>query len=271
MSLISPFSFARPWRLPWPLPALLAWAGAWAVWGAARALGLAPAVALLCGLAAAALAARLCEGHWRRWLALAGFPLSALALGLAAAWPPWVWLILVLPPALIYPLRAWSDAPFFPTPAGALAGLDAVLGGPAPRRMLDAGCGLGHGLRALHALWPQAQIDGLEWSRPLSWAAARRCPWARVRRADMWAADWSPYDIVYLFQRPESMARAFRKAQREMAPGAWLVSLEFAVPGTPPLAALQAAGRRPLWAYRPGAAGAAQGAKQNSTGQPPGR
>ena len=134
MSLISPFSFARPWRLPWPLPALLAWAGAWAVWGAARALGLAPAVALLCGLAAAALAAKLCEGHWRRWLALAGFPLSALALGLAAAWPSWVWLILVLPPALIYPLRAWSDAPFFPTPAGALAGLDAVLGGPAPRR-----------------------------------------------------------------------------------------------------------------------------------------
>ena len=259
------------WRLPWPLPALLAWAGGWAAWGAARGLGLAPTTALLCGLVAAVLAGGLCQGRWRRLLAVAGFPLSALALGLAAAWPPWVWLILVLPPALIYPLRAWSDAPFFPTPARALGGLDGLLGGPAPRRVLDAGCGLGHGLRALHALWPRARIDGLEWSRPLSWAAARFCPWARVQRGDMWAADWSQYDLVYLFQRPESMARAFTKAQREMAPGAWLVSLEFAVPGELPLAGLQAEGRRPLWAYRPGAARVPGVAKHSSTGQPPGR
>ena len=37
--------------------------------------------------------------------------------------------------------------------------------------------------------------------------------------------------MVYLFQRPESMERAFAKATHELAPGCWLVSLEFAVPG----------------------------------------
>jgi len=56
---------------------------------------------------------------------------------------------------------------------------------------------------------------------------ALRCPWARVRQGDIWRADWSGYDMVYLFQRPESMARAADKARAELRPGAWLVSLEF--------------------------------------------
>ena len=47
---------------------------------------------------------------------------------------------------------------------------------------------------------------------------ARCAAQARVRRADMWKTDWSGYQMVYLFQRPESMARAAAKAQAEMAP-----------------------------------------------------
>jgi hypothetical protein len=63
-------------------------------------------------------------------------------------------------------------------------------------------------------------------------------------------ADWGRYQLVYLFQRPESMARAMAKAQAEMAPGSWLVSLEFAVPGVPPHAQLHVPGGRPVWLYR---------------------
>jgi hypothetical protein len=81
--------------------------------------------------------------------------------------------------------------------------------------------------------------------------AAWRCGFAHVRRGDMWAASWSGYDLVYLFQRPESMARAHAKATRELAPGAWLVSLEFPVPERAPYACLQGSGRRPVWIYRP--------------------
>jgi hypothetical protein len=239
-------------RLPWPLPALLAWAIGWALWAAAAAAGLPTPAAFTVAAAGGGFAACACRGIWRRLLAAAGFPLSALAAGLTAPLPPWIWLLPLLPLLAAYPLRAWRDAPFFPTPRDALAGLAAIVG--TPLRALDAGCGLGHGLAALRRLWPQAELQGLEWSRPLAWAAAWRCRDARVRRGDMWAASWAGYDLVYLFQRPESMARAWDKARLELAPSAWLVSLEFAVPGQPPWACLQGPGRRPVWIYRPAAA-----------------
>ncbi|MNV13215.1 hypothetical protein D3C71_1038460 [compost metagenome] len=109
---------------------------------------------------------------------------------------------------------------------------------------------MGDGLKALRHAYPAAQLEGIEWSWPLRLLCALRCPWAQVRRADMWAEDWSPYRMVYLFQRPESMARAAAKAQAELATGAWLVSLEFAVPGVLPCAQLRAPGGRVVWLYR---------------------
>ena len=237
-------------QLPWPVPALLAWSGGWLAWLAAGAAGVSPAWALWAGVAAGSALAWPCHGGWRRSLAAAGFPLSAAALGTAAVWPAWGWLMLLAPLLLMYPLRAWRDAPFFPTPALALDGLGAVVGNPAPLHVLDAGCGLGHGLRALRRTWPEAQLQGVEWSALLRVWAAVRCPWAHVRRGDMWAGDWSGLDLVYLFQRPESMTRAWRKATAEMRPGAWLVSLEFAVPGEVAVVCLQGSARRPLWVYR---------------------
>jgi SAM-dependent methyltransferase len=235
-------------RLPWPVPALLAWACGWAVWALIREGGALPPLAFGAGsLAGLALALRV-VGRWRQSIAAAGFPLSALVLG-AASLPPWLWLLLLLPLLAAYPVRAWRDAPLFPTPARALDGLATLVG--SPRRVLDAGCGLGHGLAALQRQWPRAEIHGLEWSRALAWLAARRSHFAQVQRGDMWVASWAAYDLVYLFQRPESMARAYAKAESELAPGAWLVSLEFAVTGRQPWASLQEAGRKPVWIYQP--------------------
>jgi SAM-dependent methyltransferase len=238
-------------RLRWPLPAVLAWATGWAACVLAARLAWPPAAGFALGVTLSAALAWPCSGNWRRGIAAAGFPLSALALGAAGAWPAWVWLLLLLPLLAAYPLRAWRDAPFFPTPHNALEGLDAVVGSPA--RVLDAGCGLGHGLMALRRLWPQAALAGLEWSPPLALLAAWRCRTfgARVQRGDMWAASWAGNDLVYVFQRPESMQRVFDKASRELSPRAWLVSLEFAVPGLAPVASLQGPGRRPVWIYRP--------------------
>lgn len=237
-------------RLPWPLPALLAWAAAWLAWLLLRHAGLAAPAAFAGGVVVSLLAAL---GHSRRWrqaIVAAGFPLSAAALGAAATLAPWLWLLLLLPLLAAYPLRAWRDAPFFPTPPHALQGLANVVH-PAPASVLDAGCGLGHGLAALNSLWPLARVTGLEWSAPLAWAAAWRCrSFAQVRRGDMWAAGWSGHDLVYVFQRPESMQRVFTKAQRDLAPGAWLVSLEFGVPGQPPSAQLACPDGRDLWIYQ---------------------
>ncbi|MBL8363029.1 MAG: class I SAM-dependent methyltransferase [Rubrivivax sp.] len=239
----------RALALPWPLPALLAWAAGWAVWRALLAAGLAPLPALAAAGTVAGLLALGCRGRWRRVIAFAGFPLSVLAWGGSGGLAPWAWLVALAPLLALYPVRAWRDAPLFPTPADALQGLDAIVGQPA--RVLDAGCGLGHGLAALRRLWPTADVAGVEWSPLLAWASALRLPGAKVRRGDMWAMPWSGHDLVYLFQRPESMARAYDKAARELAPGAWLVSLEFAVPGRRPHASLQGPGRKPVWVYRP--------------------
>jgi hypothetical protein len=228
-------------RWPWPLPALLAWLAAWGAFAALAPLerGLAFSAAALTGAVIGVTAG----SPWRRAIAAAGFPLSALALG---AVPAWAWLAAVLPLALAYPLKAWRDAPFFPTPAGALHGLGAVVQLPAGARVLDAGCGLGHGLQALRRELPHAALEGVEWSRPLALLARLRCRFATVRRGDMWAGSWQGLALVYLFQRPESMPRAMAKAAAEM-PGGWLVSLEFEVPGWQPVARL---GARPAWVYR---------------------
>lgn len=236
-----------PW-LRWPVPALLVWSAAWAVFVAAQRAGLpqAPAWALAAGLGAAA--AWRVKGRWRQGLVAAGFPLASLALGIDL--PPWLWGLAAAPLVLAYPLRAWSDAPFFPTPRRALQPLGAALTLPPQARVLDAGCGLGHGLRALHAAWPSARIEGVEWSAPMAWLCAWRCRFAQVRRGDMWAASWQDQDLVYLFQRPESMARAWAKAGAELKAGAWLVSLEFEVPGETATLCLPAGRGRSVWCYR---------------------
>jgi hypothetical protein len=84
----------------------------------------------------------------------------------------------------------------------------------------------------------------------LRWLCALRCPWAQVRRGDIWRADWSRFDMVYLFQRPESMPRATTKALNQLRPGAWLVSLEFEAAGLIPAAAYRATGGKMVWIYR---------------------
>ena len=125
----------------------------------------------------------------------AGFPLSLLAGG-AAALPAWAWL---LPLGLLwwlYPRRAWGDAPLFPTPRGAFDGLPAELPLADGARVLDAGCGLGHGLRALRRAYAHARLEGVEWSWPLAGLARLSLPGARVRRGDLWDHSWAGFDLV---------------------------------------------------------------------------
>jgi trans-aconitate methyltransferase len=147
-------------------------------------------------------------------------------------------------------LHAWRDAPLFPTPAGALRTLPRHAPLAAGALVLDAGCGLGHGLAALRAAYPAARLHGIEWSWPLRLACALRCPWAQVRQGDIWRADWQPYDLVYLFQRPESMPRALHKAAAQMRPGSWLVSLEFEATGAVAAHVIRLPDGRPIWIYQ---------------------
>jgi hypothetical protein len=197
------------------------------------------------GLAFSVLAAT----WWRRVATGVGFPLS-LALSGAVALPGWAWLLPLALLLLIYPLNAWHDAPFFPTPAHALRGLADTVPLAPNVRVLDAGCGLGDGLKALREAYPAVQLHGLEWSWLLRALCALRCPWALVRHGDIWQADWQPYAMVYLFQRPESMARAVAKARAELQAGAWLASLEFEAKTWQAQALFTCPDGRPVWLYR---------------------
>lgn len=217
-------------------------------WGLQR-LGLSAWVALATATALGVGLSLRAGSWWRRAMLGLGFPLSLFLSG-AASLPAWAWLLPLAMLLLIYPLNAWRDAPLFPTPAHALRDLAAQAPLAAGARVLDAGCGLGDGLQALREAYPQAQLHGLEWSWPLRGVCALRCPWARVRQGDIWRADWRPYDLVYLFQRPESMERAVAKARAQLQPGRWLVSLEFEAASLTPQATLRCADGRPVWLYR---------------------
>jgi len=234
----------------WPLPALVAWSAAWGLLLALRTAGaplwLAVALATATGAAVALPAPTLT----RRLIVAGGFPVSLL-LGLApAALPAWTWLLPLALLAGIYPLRAWRDAPWFPTPVGALDDLTRLAPLPPGSAVLDAGCGAGHGLEALKRAYPDALVAGTEWSRPLAWLARLRCGWAQVQRGDLWRQDWAPFALVYLFQRPESLPSAVTKATEELAPGAWLASLEFPAVELVPQAVGRGDDGRPVWLYR---------------------
>jgi len=233
--------------LIWPLAALLSWAACWLLYRLLLPQGalVALAAASLVGLALAWPHAR----RWRRLIIAAGFPLSLLA-SAQAVLPGWAWLLPLGLLLLAYPQRSWRDAPLFPTPRCALDGLSQQVSLQAGDRLLDAGCGLGAGLRALRRAYPQAQLEGIEWSHLLAALTRLRCRWARIHQGDMWALDWRPYRLVYLFQRPESMRRAWDKARSEMAAGSTLVSLDFEVPGRKADAMLTLDDGRRLWVYR---------------------
>ena len=236
-------------RMPWPLPALLAWAGAWLLFVVLQRVHVPPAAALLAACLLATAASLLGGTWWRRGLIAAGFPLSLALLG-GASVPTWAWLLPLGLLLLVYPLNAWRDAPVFPTPRDALLTLPAQAPIAASARVLDAGCGMGDGLRALRAAYPAAQLEGVEWSWPLRLLSAVRCPWARVRRGDLWQQSWSSFSLVYLFQRPESLPRAVAKASAELAPGDWLASLEFPAVELVPQGIGRAEDGRPVWLYR---------------------
>ncbi len=239
----------------WPLPALMAWSVCWFLYTLLELkVGLAPWLALVLATLTGVLMSLLGGSWWRRLAIALGFPLSLFFSSAAPTLPGWAWLLPFALLALIYPLNAWRDAPLFPTPEGALNALPDVAPLLPGAKILDAGCGLGHGLEALRQAYPLAELHGVEWSRLLAWLCQRRSKGrgirAQVQRGDMWQGDWSAYELVYLFQRPETMPRAIAKARAELRSGAWLVSLEFEAQGFKPTAKLKTLEGKPVWVYR---------------------
>jgi len=240
--------------LRWPLAALLSWALAWGLFALLAVVGVPAGLALAAGGFLGAALALLHAQRWRRLIVALGFPLSILMLGRVDA--TWAWLVPLGVLLLVYPLRSWSDAPLYPTPEGALEGLPGVVPLAPGSEVLDAGCGVGHGLAELARAYPEARLRGIEWSGLLARVARLllrlRGVDAAVLQGDMWLLDWSGFALVYIFQRPESMAQAWAKARLEMLPGTHLASLDFEIPGEMPVARIELSGHHEVLVYKLG-------------------
>ena len=134
---------------------------------------------------------------------------------------------------------------------GALRGLAA----PSPladgARVLDAGCGLGDGLRELRREYPRAALAGIEWSWPLRARLRAALPLrARAARRHVGGGLVGLRPGLSSSSGPRAWQRAADKAGRELKPGAWLASLEFEIVTQQPTRVLRAADGRSLWLYR---------------------
>jgi hypothetical protein len=235
--------------LAWPIPALLIWSFTWLLHIYLSSTTLATPWTGLIPVILGVFMSVLGSTRMRQALLALGFPLSWW-LSSSVALPAWVWLAPLAAALLVYPVHSWKDAPLFPTPLQALINLPHQAPLNQGAIIFDAGCGLGDGLKALKLAYPKAIFWGVDASWPLRWLAALRCPWARIWHGDIWALSWGECDMVYLFQRPESMPRAAQKAFAELKPGAWLVSLEFEAKDLIPTATIAASANRPIWMYQ---------------------
>ena len=236
--------------MTWPVPALLAWGSSWLLFKGFQAVGVSEAIAFIAATCLGGFLSALAHTPMRKALIVLGFPLSMAASSSTLNVPPIGWLFLLGLIVLVYPRKAWRDAPLFPTPKKALREMQQHITLPAGARILDAGSGMGDGLLALRDAFPRAELHGVEMSWPLRVLSAMRCSFANIRQGDMWLVDWRSYDLVYLFQRPESMPRAVEKAEAEMRRGAWLVSLEFEARELQPSGVIYGADGRPVWMYQ---------------------
>ncbi len=73
--------------------------------------------------------------------------------------------------------------------------------------------------------------------------------WAQVRQGDVLRADGSKYDMIYQFQRPDSMPRAVAQASAKLRSGTYLMSLEFEAQAMAPLGVLRTVANKHEWAY----------------------
>lgn len=203
---------------------------------------------------------------------------AAAALGCAAALPGW-WTVLnfVFVPLLVAALSLTPDARW---PAGAFTVLVAVYGGTLSGRVplflsgraaidavaallprsgafsfLDVGAGVGTALAALSRSPGCGRYHGVERAL-LPFLIARVRQWLaggafHVTWGDLWAADLSHHDVVYAYLSPVPMARLWKKAVREMRPGALFVSNSFAVPGAEPDAVVRTGrGNETIYVWR---------------------
>jgi len=169
---------------------------------------------------------------------------------------PWAtpWQIAVLGLAGPMLILSWTHGPWQPTPAGDLARIVGHLALDADRRFVDLGAGDCRVLRVV-AEATGADCTGVE-AAPLmvaiGWLRTRFPARGRVRMrlGDLYRADLSDFDAVYVWGAPYSVAtERFADSLRDrLRPGARVVTYQHALAGWTPRT-VDDTGERPIYVY----------------------
>jgi len=97
------------------------------------------------------------------------------------------------------------------------------------KNFYDLGCGDGRVISYLGKNNPQANFIGYEKNPSLVWAAKifRKFPNVRYENKDFFKVDLSNADYIFLFLFPELMDKLLPKLEKELKPGAIVISNSF--------------------------------------------
>jgi SAM-dependent methyltransferase len=220
--------------------------------------------ALIQGMLAAGIATLQRSARWWLVIHLSFAPLVVMA----TRWqitPVW-YLAAFLLLLAIYGRSYRTQVPLYLSNRVTVAAVVRLIPDGARWQVLDLGSGTGSLLRPLARLRPNARLTGIEAAPGPFWLSrllGRSSPNLAFRHGSFWACPWGGYDLIYAFLSPVPMAEVWRKASREMKPGAWLVSNTFPVPDVEPAFVLELEDRRRtrLYGYQPGGNGRRKGRK----------
>lgn len=124
----------------------------------------------------------------------------------------------------------FSTAPFVPIPKSILAQITTSLAIPNGGIVYDLGCGDGRVLCHAAKIHPNARYIGIEKNTIPYWLAkfrTRKYPQISILKQDFFKTDISNANSVYVYLFPSLMPRIFEKFQKELKPGATVVSCDF--------------------------------------------
>ncbi len=201
--------------------------------------GIAPVIGaalVLQALLSAGLTRALGLAVWWQWIALA-FPFAvalALAAGSLPAWPFGLAFLLLY---LFFSNTARERVPLYLSNRATIEALGRLMRERSANRFIDLGSGLGGVVRGIAGDGRKAEgrkAEGYE-TAPMAFLISailsKLTGRGTIYRRDIWSADITEADLVYVFLSPEPMPMIHDKARREMKPGSLLVSNSFAIPG----------------------------------------
>ncbi len=191
----------------------------------------------------------------RWWLPLVLLAPTAFALLLLSGAPPWVSLLALVVLLLLYGGGVRTRVPLYLSNRAACEELVRLVEHLPSPLALDLGAGFGGPMRALARRFPNGRFVSVEASPAtwlVAWLLALPARNVRVAWADLWLADITDADLVYVFLSPEPMPELWLHFCATAKPGALLVSNTFAVPGIDAQSVIELPGRADarLFVYR---------------------